>query len=134
MSTEPSQRYVPVVTLLGELHGRDAIFLDDIGVGRNALTLRGELNGRLLSPPREDYIGYTLSFNGLIAFSMTELDACLELGVSSFDEILDSKWLREIRRKVEPDMLSHDGLRHFFVLTYDYVFSVICRGYELSLS
>ena len=134
MSNEPNQQHVPVVTPLGELRGRDAVFLEGIDVGRNVLTLRGEFNGRLLSPPREEYIGYTLSFGGLVAFSMTELDACSEFGVSSFDEILNSKWVREIGRNVEPDALGQSGLRHFFVQTYDDVFSVVCRGYELSLS
>jgi hypothetical protein len=133
MPTEPDQKYVAVVTPLGELHGRDAIFLDEVIVSRNVLTLRGEFNGGLLSRPQEGFIRYTLAFNGLVAFSMTELDACSEFGVSSFDEILNSKWL-QIRRNVRLDSLNYNGLRHFFVQTYDDVFSVVCRGYELLLN
>jgi hypothetical protein len=133
MLSEPNQKYVAVVTPLGELHGRDAIFLNEVIVGRNVLKLRGEFNGGLISRPQEDDIGYTLAFNGLVAFSMTTLDACSEFGVSSFDEILNSKWL-QIRRNVRPDALDYNGLRHFFVQTYDDVFSIVSRGYELLLN
>ena len=134
MTSGPEQRYVPIETPLGELRGRDAIYLDEVSIGEGVLTLRGELNGRLLSQPRESYVGYALTFNGLIAFSMTTLEASAEFGASSFDEVLHSGWLRNIRNNVEPDVLSCDGLRHFFIRTYDDVFSVICREYELLLN
>ncbi len=126
------QTYVPVVTPLGELYGRDAIHLDDISVCRRVLTLKGEINGRLTSIPQDRFIGYTLTFTSLIAFSMIELDVCKDFGISSFDEVLDSGWIGEIRGSVEPDVLNCSQLRHFLVQTYDDVFNVVCEHYELA--
>jgi hypothetical protein len=126
------QKNIPVVTPVGELYGRDAIFLDDVSAGRRVLILKGEINGRLTSIPQDRYIGYTLTFKGVIAFSMIELDACKDFGISSFDEILDSGWIGKIRASVERDVLNCSQLRHFFVQTYDDVFNVVCQTYELA--
>ena len=124
-------KYIPVVTLVGELHGRDAIFLDAMSASRRELTLKGEINGRLLSEPQEGFIGYTLTFTGVIAFSKIELEVCMDSAISSFDEILESSWIRTMRNSVEQDVLNCNQLRHFFVQTYDDVFNVVCQNYEL---
>jgi hypothetical protein len=62
---------------------------------------------------------------------MVELEACKEFGASSFDEILDSDWIREIGGTVRSDVIDCQRLRHFYVQTYDDVFNIVCSEYEL---
>ena len=116
-----------IETEIGCLRGRDAIYLDEMNYSENVLTLTGECNGRLTSSPREEWIGYTLSFHGILNFTVTELDLW-EPGevwpISSFFERVDSPWLKIQDLKVTP---SH---RHFICMTYDDVVEVFATGYQ----
>ncbi len=124
-------KYVAIVTELGILKGRDCIYLDRVSFenGTSTLVMEGKVNGNLCS---ERQIGrvfaYVLKFNGLLALKMIELDSWDFTGESSFDEILDSDWIRTLGGKVTPSR------RHFRIQTYDDVFDVVCSGYELRFS
>jgi len=97
------------------------------------LKLTGEFNGHLFSEPQERFVRYLLTFSGLVAFSMVELEASGDFGVSSFDEVLNSAWIREISEEVELGVIDSGKLRHYFVQTYDDVFNVVCSAYELRI-
>jgi len=124
----------PVETKYGLLNGRDSIFLDTVSMGNrtNRLLLKGEFSGSLCSKPAsEKWIPYELIFEWVIASKITELDTwesqascCNE---TSFDEIIDSEWLKKIGSKKTSEH------KHFIILTYDDVVEVICKSYNLAL-
>ena len=120
-------RSIPVKTDLGILAGRDCIYLDRIAFRdrTGTLVLEGEINGSLCSKPQKrKWVSYTVTFHGILALKMIELDSWNGRIRSSFDEVKDSKWVRSLGGKV--------GRRHkhFVVQTYDYVLEVVCSGYE----
>jgi hypothetical protein len=124
------KHFSPVVTSVGILQGRDAIFLDSFQFElHGVLTLKGSLNGRLLERPVNEELAYTLVFTGVLALKVTELDSWDYSSASSFDEVNPSRWRVELRtRKMTPEH------RHYLVQTYDDVIEVICTRYQLTLS
>lgn len=132
-----SQSLEPINTVLGIIKGRDAIFLDDVifEYDKNRIELRGELvsNHCTNSKDVDSYIGYSLTFDGLIGFTMIELDLSDDVfRTSSFNRVVNSLWIDEMRlrdhsAKVKPN------LEHFFVATYDDVFNIACETFELEI-
>lgn len=121
---------IPIETSLGRLFGRDCIFLDRFVFEdeKSTLVLEGCIGGKLCTIQQPDrFIPYILRFRGVLALKMMELDSTDWDGESSFDEVHDSEWIRELGGKVTPSK------RHFFVQTYDYVFDVVCDGYEFEV-
>jgi hypothetical protein len=122
------QKHEPIQTPVGILYGRDAIYLDLMAVDIKAkkVTLHGVINGNLCSiPQRSRFIKYTIAFVDVLALTMIELDSCDGEYSSSFDEVIHSSWVSELGGKVTS---SH---RHLVVHTYDDVFNVVCRQFEL---
>lgn len=129
-----TETFEPIETIAGIIYGRDAIFLDDVHFDheKKTIELRGELNSHLCSKYKDDkdsFIGYSLTFSGVLAFMMTELDF-KDYGSSSFDRVVNSKWLDEMRRKDHSAKVK-PNLEHYLVFTYDDVFDVACETYEL---
>lgn len=127
------QRFQPIETPLGFVNGRDGIYLDDIELSErtNRVTLNGAFNSALCSKadsPSTDFAGCRISFSGVLAFKVIELDSWDGNSESSFDEVLDSDWVRALGGKVTP---SH---RHFLVQTYDDVVEVVCESADVTLS
>ncbi len=125
----------PINTAYGILNGRDSIFLDEVSMSNrtNHLHLKGEFNGSLLSIPAEEkWIPYELTFEWVLASKITELDTWESqqnwYNESSFDEVIDSEWLKSLSRNRK---LEH---KHFIILTYDDVIEVICKSFNLVLS
>jgi hypothetical protein len=121
---------IPIETALGRLDGRDCIYLDRFAFedGTGTLVLQGSINGDLcgnLQPGR--FLPYTLQFRGVLAIKMVELDSCDWDFESSFDEVRDSEWIRSLHGKAT------GAQRHFIVQTYDYVFDVVCEGYDFEV-
>lgn len=123
-------KYVAINTELGLLKGRNCIYLDEVSIedGTNTLVLNGDVDGNLCSKGRvgED-MQFTLTFTGVLALKMIELDSWGWEGESCFDEVLDSEWIRQLGGKVTP---AH---RHFQIQTYDDVFDVVCSAYEFRI-
>jgi hypothetical protein len=117
----------PIETSLGVLYGRDALYLDDATLTdkNGRLILRGAITQFAKNTEETGFINYTLTFNGVLASKMIELDSTDYEWESSFEEILDSDWIRGLGGKVRA---SH---RHIFLQTYDYVFDVVCESFEL---
>jgi hypothetical protein len=123
-------RNIPIETALGRLHGRDCIYLDRFTFedGTSTLILDGSINGNLCTTRQPGrFVPYSLRFHGMLAVKMVELDSCDWSFESSFDEVHDSEWIRSLGGKVTT------AQRHFFVQTYDYVFDVVCEGYEFEI-
>lgn len=121
---------IPIETALGHLDGRDCIYLDRFASegGPGTLVLEGSVNGNLCTlrqPGR--FVPYTLRFRGVLALKVVELDSCGWDFESSFDEVRDSEWVRSLGGKASAAM------RHFIVQTYDFVFEIVCAGYEFEV-
>ena len=124
----------PIETEYGVLNGRDSIFLDEISMTNrtNHLHLKGEFNSSLCSKPvSEKWIPYEIIFEWVLASKITELDTWESqrnwYNETSFDEIIDSEWLKNISGKKTPEH------RHFIILTHDDVVEVICKSYSIVL-
>ncbi|MGM1045857.1 MAG: hypothetical protein ACQEXX_06900 [Bacillota bacterium] len=125
-----------IKTELGEIHGRDAIFLDDIQFNyqKNEVKLIGEINGLLCTDSDADeFIGYELLFKKVYYFNMVELDVSLQMfdnpynESSSFGELFNTKTLRDIKNARDLE------LKQYVIYTYDDVFVIACQEFELRL-
>jgi hypothetical protein len=129
LTQQTKQEYQPIQTPIGTLFGRDAIFLDTCALNCDymSLTLHGTINARLASRPVDREIAYTLTFVGILALKMVELDSWSHFGASSFDEVIHSNWIRELNGKVTQEE------KHFQLVTYDHVFEVVCSHFRMTL-
>lgn len=120
----------PVETTIGIMQGRDAIYLDSFDYDGSTLFLRGSINGNLASNTTERDVFYSISFRGVLALQILELDSWCHMDwsdnrSSSFDEITNSRWQAALGGKVTPEH------RHFSFVTYDEVIDVICNDYKI---
>ena len=128
--------YTPIETMVGQIKGRDAIFLDDLkfDFAKNSLTLIGQLNGNLCSRNEtgQQYIDYSLTFTGILGLQMIALDFSLYAGQSSFDLVKNSQWLTHMR---EYDSASKVTTQHqlYLLMTYDDVFEIVSASYSLKI-
>lgn len=127
------ERFRAIDTQIGALVGRDAIHLNSVFYDGGNLIIEGSFNGRLASIPTNEDVFYRLTFSGVLALKMIELDSSDHFDLmgetaregSSFDEILNSRWVAELGGKVTRDH------KHYSFGTYDDIFDVVCDGYEL---
>ena len=124
--------YKPIETPLGIANGRDAIYLDKVMFlnRTNTLVLEIDLNTALCHRTSEsdviDFSSFLLTFDQVLATKQVELDSWDWESESSFDEIQDSKWIKELGGKVTSEY------KHFLIQTYDDVFEVVCKNYEFA--
>jgi hypothetical protein len=126
------RKCIPIQTTVGVLWGRDAIFLDDVefSYNNNIVRLKGEFGSRFDTD--NSATKYLLEFRSVYIFKMVELDLSDELidmddHNSSLFEILESDLLECAKRNRGVD------LRHFIIQTYDDVFEIVCKDYELNI-
>ena len=119
----------PIQTTLGTIFGRDANYLDkfDYNFERSELTLLGSINGHLSSSKIDKWIDYELRFSGVIAFINYNIDSWDYDSESSFDEVVNSDWMKILDQKVTP---SH---KHFLFQTYDDVIEIVCGTFQLTI-
>lgn len=132
-----TQNTIPVITDVGKIWGRDAIFLDKVNViNESTFELTGEFNAALCSNLKgSDDRKYSLTFKGVHLFKMTELDFSEIEYNSSFDLIENSD---QVSKMVRADKNGHIGkidpsYKHYIFTTYDTVFEVICKEFDLKL-
>ena len=123
----------PVETKVGVIRGRSSLFLDTFEYSSNSLFLYGSLHSSRSPDGEQKDLYYTMIFRDVLAFQMLELDTWIasdwsENRESSFDEILNSVWVAKLAGKAEPN-----NNKHCSFVTYDDVFDVVCRKYELQL-
>lgn len=129
--SEPIDKYVPIETDLGFLYGRDCIYLNKTVYGHN-LILEGKINGNLCGKEQRDrFIPYRLTFKGVLAVTIVELDSMYHSdswnAESCFDEINNSSWIKNLGGKVTSEH------KHFSLQTYDDVFEVVCESYDFDV-
>lgn len=121
--------------VLGELNGRDCIFIDKVTFDDvDDLTFEGEIGGWLASKIREEkWIPYKLVFHGVVSHFVCELDTYENLmgfvGCSDFAIIENSEMMSKIPIRSDYDK---SRFKHFRVFTYDYVFDILAESYELT--
>ena len=140
MTNRTSELFQPIQTAIGILDGRDAIFLDRVhyDIYPLKLTLIGSLNGTLSSAGQSGiFYDYCLTFFDIQALQTVELDLALPPeGHSSFDQVLNSRWLSRLQLADERNVVPQTIVarcNHYRLWTYDYVFDVICSRYELTV-
>ena len=128
------ESYVAIETPIGQLRGRDTIFLEqeDYRGEERRFSLHGRIPGEHASRAHPVWYLFDLTFHGVLALRIIELDSWFHMGLSlvsqsQFDEVLNSSWLSQLGGKVEPHH------RHFSVVTYDDAFDVICERYEMAV-
>jgi len=124
-------RSLPIVTEMGKIEGRNGIYLDSVkqNFSPNELVFIGEINGNLCDKNNLGYrwYSYELSFKFIQAFECRELEICKWDNVSSFDEVADSELIKELA-------LNKIDYHHYILSTYDYVYSIISKGFELKIT
>ena len=124
-------KYKAIKTEVGLLVGRDCIFLDNAKFqnSMNNLKLSGGLNGSLCTESSSsEEISYTIIFKEILALKMIELDSNHHKAETSFDEVINSEWIKNLGAKVTNEY------KHYYFQTYDQVFELACTGYALELN
>lgn len=138
-TTAMTQHVTPVQTLVGEIRGRNAIYLDEFAQKGLTLTLNGEINADLCSSAgtKGRWLQYRLMFVGVLAFDSREIETCAWPAVSAFDEVEDSPWLLGMSVQKRAHELRHElellPLRDYIVSTYDWVYRIAATRFELTL-
>jgi hypothetical protein len=130
-----TETITPIITEVGEISGRDAIFLDKVNViNETTFELTGEFIGTLCSnlKAKEDK-NYKITFKNVYLFKMIELDFDEIEYHSSFDLIENSKQLSKL---IDRDKRMHIGkidnsYKHYVFRTYDTVFEIIGKEFIL---
>lgn len=119
--------HLPINTTLGELHGRNRIYLDAVEFAPTdaRLVLVGDISS---DDDCRRWIPYRLTFHGVVHHQRIDLDASGWDWTSSFEERTGSSLLRDFDRD------GSKSLRHYFVQTYDDVFHVICERFDLDFA
>lgn len=106
--------------------GRDAVYLDRMfhDIDSAYLLFEGQLKSSVSSS--KHFTTYKLRFLQPIHFNCTELDRYKNEKYlsSSFDLVLESELLKTIR-------YNNNNYQHFILATYDFVYEIICIGYEM---
>ena len=118
------EHFRTIETQIGVLVGRDAIHLNSVFYDGGDLIIEGSFNGRLASIPTNEDVFYRLTFSGVLALKMIELDSFYYFAPmsktagesSSFDDILNSRWVAELGGKVTQNH------KHYSFGTYNDIF------------
>jgi hypothetical protein len=120
--------YSPIRTPVGMLSGRDAVYLDVVrhDCKADSLVFEGELNARLCSDysGTHRWLGYRLTVTSPRHVEMWELDISPLRVKSSFDLVLMSETVEQLRLR---------EFAHVVFSTYDFVYSIVCKDYTLSI-
>ena len=125
------ERFVDISTAFGRLYGRDCLFLDRTEFKNNKLILEGEINGSLTGNKASDkWIPFRLIFNSVIAYFSCELDTYENLSRigGCFGIVEESEHLERLPVRDDFDKSEY---KHYRVCTYDYVFDVFAKDFEL---
>jgi hypothetical protein len=121
------EKLVGLITELGLIEGRDAIYLDRIIFNNETnLTLTGDFNIYGIGGKFE------MNFKGVIFLSTIELDFDKRRQMESLGIIENSDKIKEFR-SLDHSSKINDRHKHYYVQTYDTVFEIISDEYELVL-
>lgn len=132
-----NQKIVPIITSVGKIWGRDAIFLDEVKIiDETTIEIIGSFNGNLCEKLKDDSEQkYSIIFSSVHLFKMIELDYDEIEYESSFDEVQNSN---QLTKMINMDKEMYIGkidkdYKHFIFRTYDTVFEIIGMRFELNL-
>lgn len=119
---------------LGKIYGRDAIFLDKIEFENTKIVkLTGEFNASLCENLQKDS-KYELTFHGILAFNIIELDFFdLKNYTSSFEKVINSQKLIEFKKSSQGHFKVKNTHQHYIFHTYDDIIEVIASDFKLIL-
>ena len=126
----------PIITEVGLIYGRDAIFLHNVNfINEFTFELTGEFNGSLCANLENEDMNFKILFNDVHLFKMLELDFDEFDYVSSFDLVENSSQIQKmIDRDLEYCIRKIDTTyNHYIFRTYDTVFEIIGKYFELKL-
>jgi hypothetical protein len=131
LSTDMRQTVKPIITEVGKIWGRDAIFLDQFTMlSETKFQLKGAFNTSLCSNfETHGYLEYTIVFSEVVFLSMIEHELDDSKYESAFDLVENSKKINNLSKMDE----INNELKHFIFRTYDTVFEIIAMGYKLEL-
>lgn len=128
---------VAINTHIGYLNGRDCIYLRKVIQDEDDnLIIECEFNGRLVSSLKNDeWLNGVLTFKSVIYYQSCEIDTYFNQmdflkTQSSFDEIQDSQLLKGTPIRQD---FNKDNYRHYVVHTYDFIFDILAKEYELAI-
>lgn len=133
-----SEKRTPIITEVGEIKGRDAIFLDRVQViNEQTFELTGEFNSNLCSKIKDEEKGkfkkYKITFKNVLSFKMIELDFYEnEKSNSSFDLIENSEQVAKMLTMDHSNKIK-DSFQHFVFSTYDTIFEIVGMEFELNI-
>lgn len=122
-----------ITTPIGILRGRDAIYLDSSEYRRPNLSVTGTLNGPLATAATAEWYKYVIEFSGVLWSCVTELETWYDIHrdeetSSSFFETVGHGWKKQFGQALS------DNYRKFTLFTYDDVYEVICKQYEIQVN
>ena len=132
------EKIVPIITEVGKIYGRDAIYLDKVNViNEMTFELNGEFNTNLCSNLNDEDIDkkYKIIFENVHMFKMIELDFDEIEYHSSFDIIENSSQIAKLIKKDRESRINKidENYKHFVFRTYDTVFEIIGKDFKLYL-
>ena len=127
----------PIITEIGIINGRDAIYLDLMEQNGNEIIFYGEINTGLTeikNDIKKEWLKYKLSFKETIYYKCYELDfykkkKSLE---SSFDKINNSKTIERMKL-LDREFKINNKHKHFVLTTYDYIYEIIASKYAFEI-
>lgn len=125
--------FKPIETPLGFVSGRDGIYLELVEFKdlTSTVVLDCSFNTNLCSASPQDngqFQSCKITFKGVLAIQIIELDSWDCESETSFDEIVDSGWIKMLGGKVT------QAHRHFLLQTYDDVFEIVCNSCDIELT
>ena len=123
-------RFAPVMTPFGIINGRDGLYLAKVEFTHNLwqLVIYLFVNTKNCSKGKiSDDSRLKLTFTGVLATKIIEIDSWDWNSASCIDEVKDSDWIVSLGGKITKEH------RHYFVQTYDDVFDVVCTQMDMLL-
>ena len=124
-----------IVTQVGIIDGRDSIYLDEVEFTVNELIFKGKINGNSCTNNyfKKEWIKYTLKFYNTLYFDCVELDfnKIENQFASSFDLVTNSEIIKSFQNQSKKLTEQHS---HYGLFTYDYIFQIIAKSFELTVS
>ena len=134
----PEPVYKPIQSPIGIFQGRDAIHVDALHYDPQAggqLRIVGQIDGNSVThnPDRREWFSFSLIFEDVQAFTVTQVDTYGYGGgsVSSFDQVFHSRWRHELLNKNTSTVTGRHT--HYHLRTYDDVLDILSESFTLVL-
>jgi hypothetical protein len=126
----------PIITEVGIIRGRDAIYLDLMEQKDGEIILYGEINSSLIelkNKTKKEWLKYKLYFKNVLYYECCELDFYGNMPAlrSSFDTINNSKLIETF--EIKNNRKINKNHKHFIISTYDYIYEIVSSEYNLEI-